>query len=594
MNGEHWCPLYFDDCRDRSRAGAARRGRVQEADQRLQRRAARQQRALDSGRTLRLRPGQGVHPRPASSSAVRWPSSRDCSGCSPRPRSSWSRRSCCSSAPPRTATSDGLPGAAETAMAKFAANQAGFAAADVAMQAMGATGFCERQPRRVLLPPHPRLDDRRRVDRDPEEPHRRARLRPAFPARGRAEVTAAALPALFAPAAVALVGASDVRGKATARPLEFLRRHGVGRRGVPGQPGARDRAGRARLAVAARRCPRFPSTRFVLTAADARGRCGARVRRARRRGRDRRGRRVPGRRRATATGAARELREILEGSALRLLGPSSLGVAALGARAGADRQRRVRRASASGGRRLRRLAVRQRARSAALARAPRWASASPAWSRRATSSTSPWARSASPPSTTRPSRASRCSSRTCPAPSDLRRLRAWPPPSEASRSSRTSSGRSDAGARLSVSHTGALAGDDAVADAFFGAHGIARVHDLRRRCSRRSCSRGGCRCGVPRPRPASRVVSTTGGGGAMAVDCLAGAGVDRRRAERGDRRAGSPRSASHAGHGAARRSDAGRHDATTRSRRRSTSCWPRPSSTRSSPCPAVPRGSLPR
>ena len=37
----------------------------------------------------------------------------------------------------------GLPTAAETAMAKFAANQAGFAAADVAMQAMGATGFCE-------------------------------------------------------------------------------------------------------------------------------------------------------------------------------------------------------------------------------------------------------------------------------------------------------------------------------------------------------------------------------------------------------------------------------------------------------------------
>jgi alkylation response protein AidB-like acyl-CoA dehydrogenase len=37
----------------------------------------------------------------------------------------------------------GLPTAAETAMAKFAANQAGFAAADVAVQAMGATGFCE-------------------------------------------------------------------------------------------------------------------------------------------------------------------------------------------------------------------------------------------------------------------------------------------------------------------------------------------------------------------------------------------------------------------------------------------------------------------
>ena len=36
-------------------------------------------------------------------------------------------------------------------------------------------------------------------------------------------------------------------------------------------------------------------------------------------------------------------------------------------------------------------------------------------------------------------------------------------------------GRSDDGARLSVSHTGALAGDDAVAEAFLRAHGIARV-----------------------------------------------------------------------------------------------------------------------
>ena len=44
----------------RSRAGAARRGRVQAADQRLQRRAARQQRALDRGRPLRLRRGQGA------------------------------------------------------------------------------------------------------------------------------------------------------------------------------------------------------------------------------------------------------------------------------------------------------------------------------------------------------------------------------------------------------------------------------------------------------------------------------------------------------------------------------------------------------
>jgi len=38
---------------------------------------------------------------------------------------------------------DGLPGAFETAVAKYAANEAGFGAANVAMQGMGATGFSE-------------------------------------------------------------------------------------------------------------------------------------------------------------------------------------------------------------------------------------------------------------------------------------------------------------------------------------------------------------------------------------------------------------------------------------------------------------------
>jgi alkylation response protein AidB-like acyl-CoA dehydrogenase len=36
---------------------------------------------------------------------------------------------------------DGIPGAYDTAVAKYAANEAGFTAANVAMQGMGATGF---------------------------------------------------------------------------------------------------------------------------------------------------------------------------------------------------------------------------------------------------------------------------------------------------------------------------------------------------------------------------------------------------------------------------------------------------------------------
>ena len=78
----------------------------------------------------------------------------------------------------------GLPTAAETAMAKFAANQAGFARSGRRHAGHGRHRLLRGQPRRVLLPPHPGLDDRGRLDRDPEEPHRRARLRPPVPVAG--------------------------------------------------------------------------------------------------------------------------------------------------------------------------------------------------------------------------------------------------------------------------------------------------------------------------------------------------------------------------------------------------------------------------
>src|SRR5262249_9481444 len=97
----------------------------------------------------------------------------------------------------------------------------------------------------------PRLDDRRRFDRNPQEPHRRAPLRPpvrptpapANPGRGRTltgsspELTNPDLrDALFAPRSVAIVGQSDDASKAAGRPLKFLRRIGYAGRVYPINP----------------------------------------------------------------------------------------------------------------------------------------------------------------------------------------------------------------------------------------------------------------------------------------------------------------------------------------------------------------------
>lgn len=86
-------------------------------------------------------------------------------------------------------------------------------------------------------------------------------------------------------------------------------------------------------------------------------------------------------------------------------------------------------------------------------------------------------------------------------------------------------GRSEAGAQLSISHTGALAGDDAVATALLRDLGIARVTSFEALLESQPLA-----ASVPlrpraNPRPRVAVVSTTGGGGAMMVDCLAMAGA---------------------------------------------------------------------
>lgn len=90
-------------------------------------------------------------------------------------------------------------------------------------------------------------------------------------------------------------------------------------------------------------------------------------------------------------------------------------------------------------------------------------------------------------------------------------------------------GRSRQGAELAVSHTGAMAGESAVFDAFFKAHGIVRVDQLetlleiapllaRPQGQRMRQAQG--------RRPRVAVVSTTGGGAAMVVDRLGLAGIE--------------------------------------------------------------------
>ena len=84
-------------------------------------------------------------------------------------------------------------------------------------------------------------------------------------------------------------------------------------------------------------------------------------------------------------------------------------------------------------------------------------------------------------------------------------------------------GRSQAGAVLATTHTGALAGSDAAADAFFRACGIIRV-DLLETLLELPPLLLGC-TPIQNPKRAVRIVTTTGGGGAMVVDRLGMANI---------------------------------------------------------------------
>jgi acetate---CoA ligase (ADP-forming) len=83
-------------------------------------------------------------------------------------------------------------------------------------------------------------------------------------------------------------------------------------------------------------------------------------------------------------------------------------------------------------------------------------------------------------------------------------------------------GRSEAAQEFTASHTGAIAGTDVAVDAFFRQHAVIRVNQFETLFELPMLILG------REPKPGNRVsvVSTTGGGGGMIVDCLGVAGID--------------------------------------------------------------------
>ncbi|MET0293937.1 MAG: acetate--CoA ligase family protein [Phenylobacterium sp.] len=92
-------------------------------------------------------------------------------------------------------------------------------------------------------------------------------------------------------------------------------------------------------------------------------------------------------------------------------------------------------------------------------------------------------------------------------------------------------GRSPQAAEMAQSHTGAMAGEDVVADAFFQACGIVRVETLDGLLEAPTFARRMLRTGRKARTPAVGVVATTGGGAAMVVDQLGVRGVEVRAPE---------------------------------------------------------------
>jgi acetate---CoA ligase (ADP-forming) len=86
-------------------------------------------------------------------------------------------------------------------------------------------------------------------------------------------------------------------------------------------------------------------------------------------------------------------------------------------------------------------------------------------------------------------------------------------------------GRSDAGQRMATSHSGALAGPDEAATAFFHHHGILRVDTLEALLETPFLCMGRAPTSKAGPKRVA-VMTTTGGGAAMVVDRLGLAGIE--------------------------------------------------------------------
>src|SRR3954471_24122414 len=325
--------------------------------------------------------------------------------------------------------------------------------------------------------------------------------------------------ALFAPAAVALVGASDVPGKATARPLNFLRRHGWAGDVYPVNAKRATVLGE-RAWASLEDLPAVPEHALVLTPADAAveavrqcAELGVTVATVVADGF------LPG----TADGDRRrqELREIVDGSTLRLLGPSSLGVATIATGLALTGNAAF---------------VEHPLPAGDVFVASQSGSVLGALLSRGVEMGVGFAGMVSVGNELDISLGEVCHA----ALDDvavagfalfLENLAHADELADFARAAAARGkpvvayklGRSDDGARLSVSHTGALAGDDAVADAFLRAHGIARVTTFDALLEAQLLARRIPISASPGRRVA--VVSTTGGGGAMAVDCLAAAGL---------------------------------------------------------------------
>ncbi|MFI5953199.1 acyl-CoA dehydrogenase family protein [Cryptosporangium sp. NPDC051539] len=142
LNGEHWCPLYFDDCHVPDTQVLLGEGGFKK-----QISGFNVERLGNSARSIAV----GRH---AFDVATEYLLTREQFG---RPLAEFQglqwmfadaavKLESAQLLLDRAATNgdrDGLPSGVDTAMAKLAANQAGFFAADVAMQAMGGTGFGE-------------------------------------------------------------------------------------------------------------------------------------------------------------------------------------------------------------------------------------------------------------------------------------------------------------------------------------------------------------------------------------------------------------------------------------------------------------------